>query len=29
MSLRGQGMTDFDRYALTPGAKLYPDIFLD
>jgi citronellol/citronellal dehydrogenase len=27
--LRGQGMTDFDRYALTPGAKLYTDIFLD
>ena len=27
--LRGQGVTDFDRYALTPGAKLYTDLFLD
>ena len=26
--LRGQGVTDFERYALTPGAKLYTDIFL-
>ena len=27
--LRGQGVTDFEHYALTPGAKLYTDIFLD
>ena len=27
--LREQGVTDFEEYALTPGAKLYPDIFLD
>ena len=27
--LRGQGLTDFEQYAVTPGAKLYPDIFLD
>ena len=27
--LRGQGVTDFGHYAVTPGAKLYPDIFLD
>lgn len=27
--LRGQGVTDFEQYALTPGVKLYPDIFLD
>ena len=27
--LRGQGIGDFEQYAVTPGAKLYPDIFLD
>lgn len=27
--LRGPGVTDFEQYALTPGAKLYTDIFLD
>jgi citronellol/citronellal dehydrogenase len=27
--LREQGITDFERYAVTPGAALYPDIFLD
>ncbi|MBI3529398.1 MAG: NAD(P)-dependent oxidoreductase [Betaproteobacteria bacterium] len=27
--LRGQGVTDFEQYAVTPGAKLYTDIFLD
>ncbi len=27
--LREQGVTDFEQYALTPGAKLNPDIFLD
>jgi citronellol/citronellal dehydrogenase len=27
--LRGQGVTDFEHYALTPGAKLCTDIFLD
>ena len=27
--LREQGVTDFEQYALTPGAKLSPDIFLD
>jgi citronellol/citronellal dehydrogenase len=27
--LREEGVTDFDRYAVTPGAKLYTDLFLD
>ena len=27
--LREQGIKDFERYAVTPGAALYPDIFLD
>ena len=27
--LREQGVTDFDHYAVTPGAPLYPDLFLD
>ncbi|HSC93583.1 MAG TPA: NAD(P)-dependent oxidoreductase [Burkholderiales bacterium] len=27
--LRAEGVTDFDRYSVTPGAKLYPDPFLD
>jgi citronellol/citronellal dehydrogenase len=27
--LRARGMTDFERYAVTPGAKLYPDLFVD
>ncbi len=27
--LRGQGVTDFDRYAVQPGAPLLPDLFLD
>ena len=27
--LREEGVTDFDRYAITPGARLYPDLFLD
>ena len=27
--LRKNGMTDFDKYSITPGAKLYQDIFLD
>ena len=27
--LRAQGVTDFAHFAVTPGAKLYPDIFLD
>lgn len=27
--LRGQGIADFEQYALTPGAKLYTDIFFD
>ncbi len=26
--LRGEGVTDFDKYAVTPGGKLYPDLFL-
>jgi citronellol/citronellal dehydrogenase len=26
--LRAEGMTDFERYAVTPGAELYPDFFL-
>jgi len=27
--LREQGVTDFEHYAVTPGAKLFTDIFLD
>ncbi len=27
--LREEGVTGFDHYAVTPGAKLYPDLFLD
>ncbi len=27
--LRGHGITDFDQYAVTPGAPLFNDIFLD
>jgi citronellol/citronellal dehydrogenase len=27
--LREEGVTDFERYAVTPGAKLYSDLFLD
>jgi citronellol/citronellal dehydrogenase len=27
--LREEGVTDFSRYAVTPGAKLYTDLFLD
>ena len=27
--LRGQGVTDFDRYAVTPGVALFTDLFLD
>ena len=27
--LREEGVTDFDQYAVTPGAKLYTDLFLD
>ena len=27
--LRDAGVTDFDRYAVTPGAPVNPDIFLD
>ena len=27
--LREEGVTDFDRYAVTPGAALYGDLFLD
>jgi citronellol/citronellal dehydrogenase len=27
--LRGQGVTDFEQYAVTPGASLFNDIFLD
>jgi citronellol/citronellal dehydrogenase len=27
--LRGQGVTDFEPYAVTPGGPLYTDIFLD
>jgi citronellol/citronellal dehydrogenase len=27
--LRGHGVTDFERYAVTPGAPLFNDIFLD
>jgi citronellol/citronellal dehydrogenase len=27
--LRGAGVTDLEQYAVTPGARLHPDIFLD
>jgi citronellol/citronellal dehydrogenase len=27
--LREEGVTDFEKYAVTPGARLYPDPFLD
>ncbi len=27
--LREEGVTDFDRYAVTPGARLYGDLFLE
>ena len=27
--LRAEGVTNFEHYAVTPGAELYPDIFLD
>jgi citronellol/citronellal dehydrogenase len=27
--LRGHGVTDFEQYAVTPGATLFNDIFLD
>jgi citronellol/citronellal dehydrogenase len=27
--LRAAGVTDFERYAVTPGAELLPDLFLD
>jgi citronellol/citronellal dehydrogenase len=27
--LREDGVTDFAHYAVTPGARLYPDLFLD
>ncbi len=27
--LRSAGVTDFDKYALTPGVPLYPDLYLD
>jgi citronellol/citronellal dehydrogenase len=27
--LREEGITDFDRYAVSPGAALYTDLFLD
>lgn len=27
--LRAEGVTEFEQYAVTPGAKLYPDPFLD
>jgi len=27
--LREEGVTQFDQYAVTPGARLYPDLFLD
>jgi citronellol/citronellal dehydrogenase len=26
--LREEGITDFEQYAVTPGGKLYPDLFL-
>jgi len=27
--LREEGVTDFDGYAVTPGAALYTDLFLE
>ena len=27
--LREEGVTDFERYAVTPGTSLYTDLFLD
>ena len=27
--LREEGVSDFERYAVTPGAKLYTDLFLE
>jgi len=27
--LREEGVTDLDQYAVTPGARLYTDLFLD
>ena len=27
--LREEGVTDFDRYAVTPGEPLLPDFFVD
>jgi hypothetical protein len=27
--LRAAGVTDFERYAVSAGAKLHPDLFLD
>jgi citronellol/citronellal dehydrogenase len=27
--LREEGVTDFERYAVTPGARLYTDLFLE
>ena len=27
--LRKEGITDFDHYAVTPGQRLYPDLFID
>ena len=26
--LRSEGITDFDKYAVTPGGKLYPDLYV-
>ncbi|CAN5275516.1 NAD(P)-dependent oxidoreductase [soil metagenome] len=26
--LRGEGVTDFEKYAIEPGSRLYPDLFL-
>jgi citronellol/citronellal dehydrogenase len=26
--LRDAGITDFDKYAVTPGGKLYPDLYV-
>ena len=27
--LREEGVTDFSQYAVVPGSRLYPDLFLD
>jgi citronellol/citronellal dehydrogenase len=27
--LREEGVTNFDQYAVTPGGRLYTDLFLD